>query len=101
MFNPQRLSLARKRRRLTGKRLADLTGLTPVTISRLEKGNNEPFVISSAQRGKEFVKITKRHGKACAKKERAKAQKPELGRIWSILNQGMQRNNYNVSFNSI
>ena len=42
MFNPNRLSLARKRRRLTGKGLAELCGLTPVTISRLEKGLNEP-----------------------------------------------------------
>jgi Zn-dependent peptidase ImmA (M78 family) len=30
------------RRRLTGKGLAELTGLTPVTISRLERSNNEP-----------------------------------------------------------
>lgn len=42
MFNPNRLSLARKRRGLTGKGLAELCGLTPVTISRLEKGLNEP-----------------------------------------------------------
>lgn len=42
MFNPNRLSLARKRRRLTGKGLSDLTGLTPVTISRLENLKNEP-----------------------------------------------------------
>lgn len=42
MFNPSRLSLARKRRRLTGKGLAELSGLTPVTISRLEQGINEP-----------------------------------------------------------
>lgn len=42
MFNANRLSLARKRRRLTGKGLAELCGLTPVTISRLEKGLHEP-----------------------------------------------------------
>lgn len=42
MFNHKRLSLARKRRRLTGKRLAELTGLSAVTISRLEKGENQP-----------------------------------------------------------
>lgn len=42
MFNANRLSLARKRRRLTGKGLAELCGLTAVTISRLEKGLNEP-----------------------------------------------------------
>lgn len=41
-FNPRRLSLARKRRRLTGKRLADLAGLSAVTISRIENGENEP-----------------------------------------------------------
>jgi Zn-dependent peptidase ImmA (M78 family) len=32
------------RRRLTGKGLAELSGLTPVTISRLERSNNEPEV---------------------------------------------------------
>lgn len=41
-FNPSRLSLAKRRRRLTGKALAELTGLTPVTISRLETAHNEP-----------------------------------------------------------
>ncbi len=42
MFNHNRLSLARKRRRLTGKRLAELVGVTAVTISRLENGSHEP-----------------------------------------------------------
>lgn len=42
MFNRKRLSLARKRRRLTGKGLAELAGLSPVTISRLENGENDP-----------------------------------------------------------
>ncbi|MFN3233313.1 MAG: helix-turn-helix domain-containing protein [Alphaproteobacteria bacterium] len=42
MFNHKRLSLARKRRRLTKKGLAELTGLSPVTISRLENGENPP-----------------------------------------------------------
>ncbi|HET7084422.1 MAG TPA: XRE family transcriptional regulator [Rhizomicrobium sp.] len=42
MFNPQRLTLARMRRRLTGKALAELTGFTAVTISRLERSNNDP-----------------------------------------------------------
>jgi len=42
MFNPQRLSLARKRRRLTSKRFAELIGMSPVTVTRLEKANNEP-----------------------------------------------------------
>lgn len=42
MFNPSRLSLARKRRRLTSKRLAELLQMSPVTVTRLEKANNEP-----------------------------------------------------------
>lgn len=42
MFSFKRLSLARKRRKLTGKALAGLAGLSVVTISRLENGENEP-----------------------------------------------------------
>jgi Zn-dependent peptidase ImmA (M78 family)/DNA-binding XRE family transcriptional regulator len=42
MFNPKRLSLARKRRRLTAKALAEKTGLAADTISRLENGINDP-----------------------------------------------------------
>ena len=42
MFNHKRLTLARKRRRLSGKELAGRAGVTPVTISRLEKANNDP-----------------------------------------------------------
>lgn len=42
MFNPQRLSLARKRRRLSSKGFAELIGMSPVTVTRLEKANNEP-----------------------------------------------------------
>jgi len=42
MFSSNRLSLARRRRRLTGKALAELVGVTAVTISRLESGSNEP-----------------------------------------------------------
>lgn len=42
MFNHKRLSLARKRRGLTGKRLAELAGVSAVTISRLEHGENPP-----------------------------------------------------------
>jgi Zn-dependent peptidase ImmA (M78 family)/DNA-binding XRE family transcriptional regulator len=42
MFNPNRLMLARKRRRLTGEGLARLIGVTPLTISRLEKGKHGP-----------------------------------------------------------
>lgn len=42
MFNHKRLSLARKRRRLTGKGLAERAGVSAITISRLENGENEP-----------------------------------------------------------
>ena len=42
MFNPHRLVLARKRRRLTAKALAEKIHVSPVTISRLEKGSNGP-----------------------------------------------------------
>lgn len=42
MFNPNRLTVARKRRKLTGKALAAEANVSPVTISRIEKGINEP-----------------------------------------------------------
>lgn len=42
MFNHKRLSLARMRRRLTAKSLADSSGLAPDTVSRLERGLNVP-----------------------------------------------------------
>ena len=42
MFNPRRLSLARKRRRLTATALAERAGLALDTISRLENGSNSP-----------------------------------------------------------
>ncbi|WP_246697258.1 helix-turn-helix domain-containing protein [Rhizobium sp. G21] len=42
MFNSKRLVLARTRRRLTAKGLADLTDLSAMTITRLEKGENRP-----------------------------------------------------------
>jgi Zn-dependent peptidase ImmA (M78 family) len=42
MFSSKRLSLARKRRRLTSKALAETAGLSAVHLSRLEQGNNEP-----------------------------------------------------------
>jgi transcriptional regulator with XRE-family HTH domain len=42
MFNPKRLTLVRKRRRLSGEGLAKLVGVTPVTISKLEKGLHDP-----------------------------------------------------------
>ncbi|MEP2890445.1 helix-turn-helix domain-containing protein [Tateyamaria sp.] len=41
MFSSKRLSLARKRRRLTAKGLAEGAGVSPVTITRLENGQNE------------------------------------------------------------
>jgi Zn-dependent peptidase ImmA (M78 family)/transcriptional regulator with XRE-family HTH domain len=41
-FNPRRLSLARKRRRLTAKGLAEMADLAVDTISRLENGGNQP-----------------------------------------------------------
>ena len=41
-FNHKRLNLAGKRRRLTAKAVAINTGLSPLTISRLEKGENQP-----------------------------------------------------------
>lgn len=42
MFNHRRLNLARKRRRLTSKELAKKAGLSPVTVTRIERANNEP-----------------------------------------------------------
>jgi Zn-dependent peptidase ImmA (M78 family)/DNA-binding XRE family transcriptional regulator len=42
MFNPQRLILSRKRRKLTARALAAAVGVSPITISRLENGANEP-----------------------------------------------------------
>lgn len=46
MFNPNRLVIARKRRRLSSKELAERIGLSPITITRLEKaGNPEPSTI--------------------------------------------------------
>ena len=41
-FSSKRLILARQRRRLTGKGLADVAGLSAITVSRLENGENEP-----------------------------------------------------------
>lgn len=41
-FNSQLLALARKRRKLTARALAEKVGVSPVTITRLEKGENEP-----------------------------------------------------------
>jgi Zn-dependent peptidase ImmA (M78 family)/DNA-binding XRE family transcriptional regulator len=39
MFNPTRLAVARKRRHLTKKALADKAGVSQVTLTRIEKGN--------------------------------------------------------------
>lgn len=41
-FNPARLGIARRRRRMTSKALADMVGISPVTITRHETGQNEP-----------------------------------------------------------
>lgn len=41
MFNGKRLSLARKRQKLTAKELAEKAGVSPVTITRLETGQNQ------------------------------------------------------------
>src|SRR3954467_5193678 len=38
-FCAQRLVIARQRRKLSGKDLADLAGLTPVTVSKAENGH--------------------------------------------------------------
>jgi Zn-dependent peptidase ImmA (M78 family)/transcriptional regulator with XRE-family HTH domain len=42
VFNPSRLALAKRRRRLTSKALAEAAGISPITISRIEHGENEP-----------------------------------------------------------
>ena len=42
MFNSNRLILARKRRKLSAKVLADRANLTTVTVSRLEQAKNSP-----------------------------------------------------------
>src|SRR5947208_2126894 len=42
MFNKTRLAVARQRRRLSAKELAETTGLSAMTISRLENGENQP-----------------------------------------------------------
>ena len=42
MLNPRRLVIARKRRRLTAKTLADMLGVSPVTLSRWENGSSSP-----------------------------------------------------------
>ena len=39
MFNSERLKLARQRRKLSGKGLAERAGITPVTVSKIEHGH--------------------------------------------------------------
>lgn len=51
-FNPYRLRLARNCRRMTKKELAEKINISPLTLTRLEKGENEPhnetiFLLSS------------------------------------------------------
>jgi Zn-dependent peptidase ImmA (M78 family)/transcriptional regulator with XRE-family HTH domain len=42
MFNPTRLEIARKRRCLKAKELAEAAGVSSVTVTRLENGENDP-----------------------------------------------------------
>jgi Zn-dependent peptidase ImmA (M78 family)/DNA-binding Xre family transcriptional regulator len=42
MFNPSRMVIARHRRRMSSKKLAEAVGLTPVHVSRLENGYHDP-----------------------------------------------------------
>lgn len=47
MFNGDRLKIARQRRKLSGKGLAELAGITPVTVSKIENGHQpEDYVVS-------------------------------------------------------
>jgi Zn-dependent peptidase ImmA (M78 family)/DNA-binding XRE family transcriptional regulator len=51
-FNPRRLSLARKRRRLTARALSEAAGLAADTISRLENGLHTPDATTVARLAK-------------------------------------------------
>ena len=42
MFNGNRLSVARMRRKLTKRRLSELSGVSPVTLTRLENNEQDP-----------------------------------------------------------
>ena len=42
MFNPSRLNLARKRRRMTARILAAEVGMPPVAVSRILNGHSDP-----------------------------------------------------------
>lgn len=46
MFNGDRLRIARQRRRLTGKGLAERAGITPVTVSKVENGHQPEAAIA-------------------------------------------------------
>lgn len=57
MFNPARLALARKRRQLTKKELAARAGVSPVTLTRIEKGTTpdpEPETVAALARALDF-----------------------------------------------
>ncbi len=41
MFNPKRLSIARKRRQMTKKELSESTGISQVTLTRIETGTTQ------------------------------------------------------------
>lgn len=58
MFNPQRLTLGRKRRKMTARALAGIIGVSPITISRLENGVNEPedYTVTALARALDFPK---------------------------------------------
>lgn len=47
-FNHLRMALARKRKKIASKALAELVGVSPVTISRIENGNNDPEPTTAA-----------------------------------------------------
>jgi Zn-dependent peptidase ImmA (M78 family)/DNA-binding Xre family transcriptional regulator len=49
MITPSRLTLARKRKGLTGKALAESAGITPVHLSRIEKGKAENIEDSTVE----------------------------------------------------
>jgi Zn-dependent peptidase ImmA (M78 family)/DNA-binding XRE family transcriptional regulator len=52
MFSYKRLCLARQRRRFTAKALAEATGITAVTVSRLENGENLPESVTVSKLAK-------------------------------------------------
>lgn len=66
-FNRERLSIARRRRRLSSKGLAELVGVTPVTLSRWENGTTSPDqdAIARISRALEFP-VEFFGGDACA-----------------------------------